>query len=127
MLNLKQNLANKKRKRQNDDDSSTGGNNGRDRRKVKAGNQGDIKTERLPNPRPNPKWTIPKSVRFKDCMYKDNKMLDIPLHDGVPFCLQLFCLNSCKRGSHCNLVHKDPRDVGTEAAFDAFCKKAYST
>lgn len=95
--------------------------------RAKHGVKNDDKFDRLENPKPNPKWTIPKTIRFHDCFYKNNKMIEAPSNNGAPFCLQFFCLNLCKRGKHCNLIHTDPRDTGNEAAFDAFCRKAYSS
>lgn len=94
----------KKRKRMNDDvDTVAPGNQPRKEFKGKAKATGDQQFDRLENPRPNPKWTIPKSIRFTDCFYKNDKLIDLPQYNYTPFCLQYFCLNLCKRGKFCNL------------------------
>jgi hypothetical protein len=94
-----------------------------------TGNVGTNKSfpDKVTNPRPNEKWTIPSSMKFKDCFYRNNKFADPPSHNGKPFCLLYFCVNNCKRGKNCNLSHADPRDVGLEATFDNFCKTAYAS
>lgn len=117
----------KKRKRNDGDDNAPVAPAPREnqRKRQAARPNADAPTDRLVNPRPNPKWTTPRSIQFKVCFYKNNK-IEAPTHNDTPFCLQFFCLNLCKRGQFCNLIHTDPRDIGMEAAFDAFCQKAYS-
>jgi hypothetical protein len=126
---IQQTFPNTKKRRRNDPDTQDYKNNDDSppRNKNDPLQQQKNSPDKIVNSRPNTKWTIPPSLKFKDCFYKNNKFLEPPSHDGKPFCLLFFCVNSCKRGKHCNLSHSDPRDVAQESLFDKFCEKAYSS
>ncbi len=82
-------------------------------------------TSYVTNPRLNSNWKLPEGKSFRECFISSNLIQEAPKHNNTPFCMQYHTTGYCSRGTHCNLVHDDPRDVHLDRNFTSFINKAY--
>lgn len=74
----------------------------------------------------NPKWTLPESTTVDDVFFNNPKRPIVPHYQNKLFCINYHIGGHCKTGKKCRFLHADPRSVGRDKVFDAFCRQLLS-